>query len=877
MGLPIGFILGMLLNLAHRGEMQDLEKRDLILNQTVEGIIGEEVYLHCLYTGESTIQFSSWNRLDSAMKAKKMAGYSYINGFFKKDHFDMPSSVTNLTVRVNVTSLDLEGEYMCVFNSEEDETKGQTFLSVIARPDIAITLKEEIMNRSLYHAVTCSASGAKPEAIITWQIAGNSPRDDIFSVTTTRAAHPNGTITSISVLLFPLVLNNESTVTCVVQHPAFTEPKRANIEVDTFDSPVVSMETVLMHEGDFQEVTCKATGGKPHPNITWKLPKQLNNPIQLLQTNITQNNSVISSFRFPTELYEGQNVSCSFGYTFLPFLTTRTVTLPVYSESLKEGQPLPEDVIVVDDNLFIRGPVDLDHGGLYQCRASYRKHIVYLEFTIQVIPKPLLPVTFPPNITVDVAENLNYIRIQCLASDAVPAANVSWILPPEINSTVQSDVTYSNSSYTARSVLTVPACITRKYSIACIVEHPDFMQKQVRQTTLPVCEAPSVTLQWSSEWQSGVALARLECTAETHSPAVLVGISWVAQCHGIDSGSSEFIMSQANFRTSQTGVVQSVARVSVYSLTGCTVSCAVEQEGFEEPVNKSMVIPALGPSSIRVMVAEVENVQIWQAVCEYSGEGLKPNISWIVPDEDAEGQATVEFVYNGTRVEISSTFEFELSMYEGKDLICLVQSQFGQDQRRRIRVPQYSISSVEVLNKTLVHRRSRGQHEHRLELEENLSNQKIVLRANGNAPSYKTACYRSDGSAAHTDGMALVFPSPVSDWDAGLYICHVSYHHHKAKVLLQVDVTSEEKQHFIFITICFTSAAAITLVLIIVSCVLCKCGKSDPSQKKTRMERESLSALMQDPRCSERTLSVQPGNYAELAHFSIVFDAKSTV
>lgn len=54
---------------------------------------------------------------------------------------------------------------------------------------------------------------------------------------------------------------------------------------------------------------------------------------------------------------------------------------------------------------------------------------------------------------------------------------------------------------------------------------------------------------------------------------------------------------------------------------------------------------------------------------------------------------------------------------------------------------------------------------------------------------------REDGSAADTEGMALVFTEPVSELDAGLYICHVSYHHHTANVFIRVDVTSEETQH----------------------------------------------------------------------------------
>lgn len=59
---------------------------------------------------------------------------------------------------------------------------------------------------------------------------------------------------------------------------------------------------------------------------------------------------------------------------------------------------------------------------------------------------------------------------------------------------------------------------------------------------------------------------------------------------------------------------------------------------------------------------------------------------------------------------------------------------------------------------------------------------------------------REGRSAAHTVGMALVFTEPVTERDAGLYTCQVSYHHHMAEVLIRVDVTSEETQHSEFCT-----------------------------------------------------------------------------
>lgn len=109
----------------------DSETRDLVLDQTVTGILGEEVYLHCLYTGQSSISFSTWNRIDSTNKAKKMAGYKSSEISFNRENFGIPASITNLTVKVNVKSFDQEGEYTCVFDSDEDETKDTMFLSII--------------------------------------------------------------------------------------------------------------------------------------------------------------------------------------------------------------------------------------------------------------------------------------------------------------------------------------------------------------------------------------------------------------------------------------------------------------------------------------------------------------------------------------------------------------------------------------------------------------------------------------------------------------------------------------------------------------------------------------------------------------------------
>lgn len=97
----------------------------------------------------------------------------------------------------------------------------------------------------------------------------------------------------------------------------------------------------------------------------------------------------------------------------------------------------------------------------------------------------------------------------------------------------------------------------------------------------------------------------------------------------------------------------------------------------------------LGPSASRVFLGEEKNTHIWHAVCEYSGEGLKPNISWVLPDEDTVIPATTESKYDGIKVEVISIYEFKLSQYEGKNLICLIQNKLRRDERLTIRVPKY--------------------------------------------------------------------------------------------------------------------------------------------------------------------------------------------
>lgn len=105
-------------------------------------------------------------------------------------------------------------------------------------------------------------------------------------------------------------------------------------------SPLMTMETILVQDedDDFQEVICTAARGRPHPNITWMLPEAKNTPP--LQRTISKQDAVTSSYRFPSELYEGKNITCIFEYTLLPFMSMRTVTLPTYCKYKLERKAL---------------------------------------------------------------------------------------------------------------------------------------------------------------------------------------------------------------------------------------------------------------------------------------------------------------------------------------------------------------------------------------------------------------------------------------------------------------------------------------------------------------------------------------------------------
>lgn len=66
------------------------------------------------------------------MKSKGLAGFKN-KAPYGRNGFSEPGSMTNLTVRVQVQSLDAEGEYTCEFESEEEYYSNSIFLSIAGK------------------------------------------------------------------------------------------------------------------------------------------------------------------------------------------------------------------------------------------------------------------------------------------------------------------------------------------------------------------------------------------------------------------------------------------------------------------------------------------------------------------------------------------------------------------------------------------------------------------------------------------------------------------------------------------------------------------------------------------------------------------------
>nr|XP_046171962.1 uncharacterized protein si:ch211-149e23.4 isoform X3 [Oncorhynchus gorbuscha] len=845
MGCSGLLILGFVLNVSHCLDMLDMEE-DMEIDRNVTGILGEDIFLRCQYLGQNDITDASWKRPDSRMKRsmKKLTGYKNNKAFSKDPDFSTPASPTNLTVKMRVSTLEAQGEYTCVFATDEEEITNSMFLTVLARPDIHTEVTEDTDNATHYQSVTCSATNGKPVALIRWEINGSSPTDN-SSVGMRNTSYTNGTATVTSILRFPTHLQDQDRVTCVVQHPTLPDPTtHVTVGVETFMAPNVTIETYLVLEDgeEFWVVTCGAAGGRPRADITLVLPNR--EVSSMLQKEVVMDaaDTWVRSYRFPAELHEGENITCLFDHPKFPHRELRTTTLPAFYLSAvrllnpgladrsnksqavesvvleegqskttiglkvvgdvprysivctKEEQSLPEGVEVIGSALTLQGPMELYHAGLYECEASYYSHRASVLLDITVNPQVKQSVTVPPSIRIDVQDRLGNRFIECLAADSVPIANVSWVLPEGVSGPSWSSFTSHNGTHSVSSVLVLPACSAQELNMECVIDHSVFVLPERRQITLPVCAPPNITIQSSSEWEEDVAYTLVQCTVDSVGPAAT--ISWSLGDRDSDNSTRQL------------------------------------KEGQEQDQGK--------------------------------------------PEHHVNGSVTV-----------CSVLRLPTSMFSGQNVTCVV-DQLGLErpERRGILLRGLDISSVRLLNRTTPLDKHYGDESviHRMSLKENFQNQRILLKVYGSVPTYNLTCHRNDGSLVQMDGGALLFQSKVTEQDAGLYTCHASFYHHKASVLIQVEVTSEDKQLMMVFIVCFSSAAAISILLIVTWCVFCKINGGDRPASKKRESLAPLTSLTQDLcspelRKGKAAVTVPGGGqeYNQLLSYSIVIDARSTV
>ncbi|XP_014825168.1 PREDICTED: uncharacterized protein LOC106905082 [Poecilia mexicana] len=915
MGCSLLLILALIQNVAHSLEIQGSgEEPATVIAHNVTGVLGEDVYLKCEYLGAGEIQKAEWKRkFNSQDKFKKLVGISGQNGkLFSRDGFSEPASLNNLTVRMRVSSVEAEGEYMCDFEEEAENSFSIIYVTVLAKPEVQIAVSSETINDTHYQSVLCSAVGGRPTPRISWLVGGRPPSDFPFpfTVNESEAAHLNGTSTLRSILRYPTHLQDEQSVTCVVKHETLPNPERSTARVETYAMPNVTIKADMVQEGgnDFWVVSCISSGGRPYADISLALDG--NEEVRRENGKNSEGRSV--SVWLPVAEYEGRNVTCVFKHPKFSHPEARGITLPTLYLSgvqlrsdlrsgsgddlkaaeyleLHEGDsdvvislevtgnvprysvickkddgPLPEDVELVGKNLTIQGLVKHQHAGLYECNCSYLHLKAALQFNLTVRAQP--PLLVSPTIRVDSHSGGGFRMIECAAADAVPAANVSWILPEADSKDLWSNSTFYNGTH---SVLLLPACLHQELTALCVINHPAFKEAQNRSVTLPLCAPPNITVSFSSEWERGQKYSKMNCSVV--SVASAAAVAW----HTGHKNDNISYSTETEFQTE--GLVSTWS--SVFFLTslyaGQNFTCTVKHASLESPEERTIRIPLQKPPRLSASVVRQQDSLHWLAVCECKGDCFDSNLEWALPKK-AAGETIRHTRHKGY---IKLTYQFPLVLHEGHNLTCVYRSDNGITQSATIHIPKYYIS-VKVLNNTstLQSRHFDQPVVYRVSVYRNRPNQKVLLGVEGNVPDYSLDCRRSDGSIVQLDGAAMILQSDPSGQNKGLYTCFASFYHHTAFVSFQVEVLRESEQFMLVVLICISSASAILIVITVILCVCCK------RKKMPYKERESVSALMSlmhEPGSPEvrKPLAGMDGSkeYAQLTSFAIVFDAKSTV
>ncbi|XP_034778361.2 uncharacterized protein LOC117405380 isoform X3 [Acipenser ruthenus] len=606
----------------------------ILIHKNVTGVLGKEAVFQCEYTGMENVSYSNWFTKTDTTKVK-VVGYNekvYVNN----KRFSYPQSNKNLTVKITRTQLEDENIYICAFSTAAQELEETLYLTVLVPPDVYISSSAQTENEDEYQSIECTAFNSKPAANISWVVSGLIAD----SITQTINKHLNGTFTQRSVYRFPTYLHEGKDITCMVDHPTFTEVKTMMIQVPSYTVPnmTVQIYTTNENETEYKTIECTAAKGKPAAKITWVLPENKSGEINYGITADNGTETVTSTYRFPAHLHEGQSINCVIEHPKLAIKEVKTVSLPAYYLSsmhvrdgetvnkpnptenevmyrvvlkvgqrnqtivievegnvprytlkcIKQNDSLPLDIKVVKNGIFFEGPIKESHSGILICIASYHGHQLSVPVEIQVYSeKPV-----PPNISTLVFDEAEHKVIRCIAANSKPAARITWNLPGNLPGDVMYNSAFENGTHTVIGDVSISADLPEEHNITCVIEHP----------------------------------------------------------------------------------------------------------AFEAPETRIIHIPTSYPNIIiKIFLATPKNTQNRLAVCQSIGSPTG-KISWVLPKNNT-GNITYKYE-NGTGM-LTSIYEFPFALHEGQNITCVINhGERLATEKRIIHIPQYYISSIKVLHES---------------------------------------------------------------------------------------------------------------------------------------------------------------------------------
>ncbi|XP_053729725.1 hemicentin-1 isoform X1 [Synchiropus splendidus] len=882
--LFLGFLFRVATSLdTHGGE------QIVVVTRNITAVLGQDVHLGCRFLGEGELSSSMWKRqIPAKNRSKRLAGFFNGKVFSRQTGVLIRGSPTNLTVEMKVTSVDQEGEYTCEFATSDEEFSATALVTVVARPTVFMGAKT--INGTHNQSVWCSAVGGRPPPQISWLINNSQ------SVDTNQTEHANGTVTLTSTVHLLTHLLEDDRVTCLVKHPTLPGSEQVTVKVETYVKPNVTAKAEMVERGgsDFWVVSCTASGGRPDTDISLAPSAGIELHSEMDSDPQTR------SFLLPAAAFEGLNATCVFDHPKFTHKESRVITLPsLYlgevcivsptvnnqtnkSVELQEGQsvaairflvtgnvprynfsctkdddPLPPDVELSGSDLSVRGPVALRHAGVYRCVASYHRHKSALRFKVTVKPKVVAPV-----VRVEVLSRDGRSQMECWAEESVPAASVSWLLPPGVSGDSWFNFTSHNGSHSVRGVLVLPACSALDLTAECVINHPALEQPENRSVTLPLCGPPDITVRSGAQWKHGEQYTEAVCSVDSVAPPAT--ISWLV------GGESISHVMQTEPRADGSVRTQSWVHFLSSLYSGQTVACVVEHPTLKAPESRALHIPVGTAPQLRVSLLHDQDSQQWVALCNCTGEAAGANLTWILPD-NTKAQTSLLSQHEGRVLNAQLMYQFSLAMHEGHDLTCVCQFDSRLTEKKTVHIPRYYLSTLRVLNQTSMLKSRNGHVLPRLSLQGSGPHQRVVLRAEGNVPEYDLRCQRSDGVFVDTEESAMVFKRRLTEEDSGLYTCRASFYHHSASVQLLVEVTDESGPSAPRILVCMSTVLAIALVLSVLIWALRRREKASPQKKKESVS--TLTPLMQDV-----SSSAKEGNSGEnLQLVNIVIDVKSTV